>query len=227
MKNTDSKKWNESTFYELIEVDPQASSREIHAAYMRAKQTYSPDSPALYTMFSPEEARELSKLIEEAFFTLSNQNRRQQYDLQLAQSGHPIFSNLLKDEKKSKTMTSLHPISINPEPSLVTSSKVPAGYGKTKFGVYKEDPEFEKQLQQPTFCNGEFLQKIRTYKNVSLEQLSEETRISKSYLSALEADRRDQLPAPVFIRGFVLQVARALIVSDKLADAYMKSIRKN
>src|SRR5438045_2686451 len=87
---------DESSYYEILEIEPTASGRDVHTAYMRAKETYSPDSPALYTMFTPEEARELLKMIEEAFTVLSNQVKRQEYDLSLARRGHPAFASLLK-----------------------------------------------------------------------------------------------------------------------------------
>src|SRR5690242_16165078 len=93
---------SEANYYEILEVAPSATGREVHMAYMRAKETYSPGSPALYTMFTPDEARQLLKMIDEAFSVLSNQTKRQEYDLSLARRGHPAFSSLLakiKDEK--------------------------------------------------------------------------------------------------------------------------------
>jgi DnaJ-class molecular chaperone len=68
------------TYYELLEVKPTAGPSEIYSAYQRARNTYSPNSPALYSMFTPEEAKELMKLIEEAYQTLSHQARRREYN---------------------------------------------------------------------------------------------------------------------------------------------------
>ncbi|HVK62501.1 MAG TPA: helix-turn-helix transcriptional regulator, partial [Bdellovibrionales bacterium] len=60
-------------------------------------------------------------------------------------------------------------------------------------------------------------------KNVSLERMSEVTRISKTYLSAVESNDYKNLPAAVFVRGFIVQVARALGLEDqKVANSYMK-----
>ncbi|NJL25091.1 MAG: DnaJ domain-containing protein [Calothrix sp. SM1_5_4] len=71
------------TYYELLEVSPTAGSSEIYAAYQRARNTYSANSPALYSMFTPQEAQELMALIEEAYQTLSHQARRREYDIKL------------------------------------------------------------------------------------------------------------------------------------------------
>ena len=56
-----------TNYYEILEVTPDAAATEIHKAYQRARQTYSQDNPALYSMFSPDEARELLRLIDEAY----------------------------------------------------------------------------------------------------------------------------------------------------------------
>ncbi|MBK9040786.1 MAG: DnaJ domain-containing protein [Bdellovibrionales bacterium] len=73
----------DQTYYEILEVASDATQQQIHAAYHRARNTYSPESPALYSMFTREEARDLMSLIEEAFSTLSNQTKRKDYDKQL------------------------------------------------------------------------------------------------------------------------------------------------
>ena len=69
-----------TNYYEILEVSPEAPSHEIHRAYQRARETYSQDNPALYSMFSAEEARELLRMIEEAFAVLSNASLRRSYD---------------------------------------------------------------------------------------------------------------------------------------------------
>jgi len=112
---------DESSYYEILEIDPSASGREVHMAYMRAKETYSPESPALYTMFTPDEARQLLKMIDEAFSVLSNQMKRQEYDLTLARKGHPSFSGLLKNAQPEK----LEPRVQRAKPNLAAAPRPP------------------------------------------------------------------------------------------------------
>src|ERR1700733_1752237 len=78
-----SERYEGQTYYELLEITPQAGPGEIYNAYQRARATYSPSSPALYSMFTPQEAQELMTLIEEAYQTLSHQARRHDYDLKM------------------------------------------------------------------------------------------------------------------------------------------------
>lgn len=57
---------------------------------------------------------------------------------------------------------------------------------------------------------GSWLREHRLAAGFELEQAAEETRISYGYLDAIEADRFDVLPAPVYVRGFVRLYARFL-----------------
>jgi cytoskeleton protein RodZ len=45
---------------------------------------------------------------------------------------------------------------------------------------------------------------------VSLEEIARTTRVAQRYLESLEADAYDELPAPVFIRGFIRAYCQAL-----------------
>ena len=57
----------------------------------------------------------------------------------------------------------------------------------------------------------------------ALTATSDEIRVIKSTLVALEANDTDALPVAVFTRGFVVQFARALGLNEKkITDAYMK-----
>jgi cytoskeletal protein RodZ len=61
------------------------------------------------------------------------------------------------------------------------------------------------------------------YRGVSVEQLAEEIRVTKTTLHALETNDIEALPVPVFTRGFVVGITRALGLDEKkITDAYMK-----
>lgn len=212
---------NEQNYYELLEVAPTAAPHEIHIAFQRAKKTYSPDSPALYTMFTEHEAKELLALIEEAYGVLSSQSRRDAYDRSLAQ--------------KSATSSAQLPDFPAPTSAKVTNiseaksrdGSLPPGHARTRFGTFPIQADVEEEIRTSTSADGQFLKKVRTYKKISLEQLSGETRISKTYLTALENNDYEALPAAVFVRGFVVQVARALGVPEQqAASAYMEHFKK-
>jgi cytoskeleton protein RodZ len=57
---------------------------------------------------------------------------------------------------------------------------------------------------------GRYLQAIRLEKKISLEQVSEQTRIGLGNLLLVEQEDFEQLPAPVFVKGFLRAYANAI-----------------
>ena len=57
---------------------------------------------------------------------------------------------------------------------------------------------------------GQYLQMLRLEKKISLEQVSEETRIGLGMLKLIEKEEHDKLPAEVFVKGFLRAYARAI-----------------
>ncbi|MBI4301934.1 MAG: helix-turn-helix domain-containing protein [Chloroflexi bacterium] len=54
---------------------------------------------------------------------------------------------------------------------------------------------------------GEILKEARQRQGLSLDEVSEATKIRLSYLEAIEAEDYDRLPAPVYVRGFLRSYA--------------------
>ena len=60
---------------------------------------------------------------------------------------------------------------------------------------------------------------MRESRGVSLEEIARVTRVTASYLHALEADDYDSLPVPVFTRGFIRAYCQALGIAPDEAMA--------
>ena len=230
---------SDQTYYELLEVPSSAGPTEIYQAYQRAKSTYSPSSPALYTMFTAEEANQLMGLIEEAYQTLSSKTRRRDYDIQIGLSKAPATP--AKTSTTAATEAPVRQPAMAPMPAMPAAAPkgeemwvgqvrihkekedLPKGFARTRFSVYEIKPEIEEEIKTVQECDGQFLQKMRLYKGVTLDQLSEEIKVGKTLLVALEANDVDGLPIAVFTRGFVIQFAKVLNLNEKqISDAYMK-----
>src|SRR5690554_3163334 len=67
-------------YYEVLEVPIDAGAEEIHKGYVRAKNAYSQDSLALYSLMTKDECMQILELIEEAYSILSEPNKRRLYD---------------------------------------------------------------------------------------------------------------------------------------------------
>lgn len=192
-------------YYEILELKAGAPQNEVTTAYERARITYSGENPAIYTIFSEQEARELLVMIEEAYQVLGNKILRNIYDQRLL-SGRASLNDL--------TYSSIVAASRNLQPPTKPEKKD---------STYKKDPSFEKEIETQEIWSGEFLKKVREYKQISVERMSEITKINSWYITAIERTEPQSLPAVVFVRGYVIQIARALSLDDKkVADSYMK-----
>lgn len=197
-------------YYDILEISPHSPQHEVTSAYERAKLTYSGENPAIYTIFSDDEARNLLRLVEEAYSVLGNKTLRALYDEKIGQSGVKR-EELSFDSLKTESRTQF--------PSM---KKAPAE--KIEYNI---DPQMEKRLSEETNCDGEFLKTVREYKKIPLERLSEITKISAYYISSVEKMDPKSLPAAVFVRGYVAQVCKVLGLDEKrVCDSYMKTFKE-
>ena len=73
---------------------------------------------------------------------------------------------------------------------------------------------------------GEFLQGIRKYHKLRLEDISSKTRISIAHLEALESNQFEKIPSEVIARGFVRSYVRCIGVEEEEALAiFDQSVR--
>jgi cytoskeletal protein RodZ len=70
---------------------------------------------------------------------------------------------------------------------------------------------------------GEQLRKAREARGLTVVQLAEKTRITRHHIENVEADRFEKLPAPVYLRGIVMCLARELrLDGQKVARSYLE-----
>jgi hypothetical protein len=95
-------------------------------------------------------------------------------------------------------------------------------------GQYLSDsPELIQEIESQTEWRGEFLKKIREARSISIDELSSFTKVSKNYLVAIENEAFQSLPAPVFLRGFVTQIAKYLrLRPEGVVQAYMNRVQE-
>ncbi|RMH15145.1 MAG: helix-turn-helix domain-containing protein [Acidobacteria bacterium] len=71
-----------------------------------------------------------------------------------------------------------------------------------------EAPERPAETTADAESFGTWLRRQREGRQIALREIADQSKISLRYLQALEADRFDVLPAPVFAKGFLRQYAR-------------------
>ena len=74
------KRIEEQTLYEILEITPQATPKEIQKAYEHAKETFSQDSPAVYSLFQDQDLDAIRSAVEEAYRVLMDEKLRKQYN---------------------------------------------------------------------------------------------------------------------------------------------------
>jgi cytoskeleton protein RodZ len=69
---------------------------------------------------------------------------------------------------------------------------------------------------------GAWLRTQREARGVTMQAIVDASKISQRYLEALESDRFDVLPAPVFVRGFLREYARVVgLDGDEVVNFYL------
>src|SRR5512136_201115 len=74
------KRIEDQTYYEILEISPTATPREVQRAYDRARETFHADSLAVYSLFSEKEVSSIQARIEEAYRVLIDDGLREGYD---------------------------------------------------------------------------------------------------------------------------------------------------
>jgi hypothetical protein len=75
---------------------------------------------------------------------------------------------------------------------------------------------------------GKILKKEREMRNISLEKIYSFTKIKEHHLAAIEEDRYELLPPPLYVKGYLKVYARHLALDEKdillLYENYLKSL---
>jgi DnaJ-class molecular chaperone len=219
-------------YYDVLEITTNASPQEIESAYLRARNAYSGDSVALYSLMTKDECDSVLTQIEEAYSVIGFPEKRREYDRLRGfnQSGFNLNYSMPSPAQGVASFESRPKDTVQYEDfgSNLIEAKVSKLTAQKKFGLeYEENAEFEREIQNTTDFTGAFLKKIREYKNVSVERMAEMTRISKTHLSALENEELSKLPADVYVRGYVFQYAKVLKLNpDVVAPSYLLHFKK-
>ena len=70
----------EKNYYEILEISPQANQDEVYNGYVKAKNAYSQDSLALYSIMTKDQCLDMVKSIDEAYLIISDPEKRAEYD---------------------------------------------------------------------------------------------------------------------------------------------------
>ncbi len=211
------KSWEELDHYEVLELQPGARFEEIERAYQLTRAAYAEGSMAVYSIFSAADTETIRVRIDEAYRVLADPDDRKSYDEAAGFSGEVIES----DSNASAVAGNLDSFTLGAAP--LKRVQTPSAGVPTAIDVFEElDAEIDEEEHE---FGGPALRRARLRRGVELSQISDVTKISNAYLGRIEAEEFGELPASVYVRGFVTAYARAIGLDPKrVAVSYMERV---
>ncbi len=193
----------EQTYYEILETEPGVSDEEVRRAYRSIKDIYASGSLVIAGLYEDHELAELHARVNAAHDTLFAPDRRRLYDLAL------------------------------PEADLARAVRAAANAGRRAAPAMGPSAAEERAdtseiaFDPDAEVTGEFLRKVRQARGIELGDISQRTKISERYLRALEDEVFTDMPAVVYVRGYIMEYARALrLDAPRITESYIARYRK-
>ncbi len=209
-------RFNNLTYYEMLEIPVNASAFEIREAYKDALTIYDKDSFVTYSLFSNEARDEILQEIEEAFRTLIDVKSRESYNRMIVESGKVNeYAFTKKDKKNPIPIFGIHKSTRGVKPIKRIDNRI----------KNKQAKEISEQILSKEKITGEDLKKLRKATGIELEELYEVTRIRISILKAIESNPLEN-PAPsTYLKGFLKTYANFFQIDHKrLIEGYLMNL---
>lgn len=201
------------THYETLEVRPNASFFDIREAYKEILSIYDAESLSTYSLFTPLERKNILAEVETAFQILSDTEKRNTYDKSLIASGRLTPEMLIPD----KTRTPVPVFHTDLPKNCHSDKRIKEKINEKQVRVLIE------KIQSKGIISGQDLKSIRTAAKINLMDIFEASRISVNILEAIEENFKHQLPAPIYLKGFLKSYAEFLgLIPEKIISGYME-----
>ena len=185
------------TLYDALGVPRGASDEEIRRGYKRQREMYGESSLATASLLTPAQLGAEQGRLDEAYDTLLDSVRRRAYDL-----------STFPDDDANR------PAPPAAKPALAAEQLL-------------LQAELQREIGPDTEFDGALLRKVRESVGVDLGEISARTKIGRPYLAAIEDEDFASLPAPVYVRGFLLELARFLrLDGPQVQRTYLRRMRE-
>lgn len=188
----------EPNLYDVLLTHRSATDEELRRAYKRQREIYQPGSLPLTSLLDDRALDTERARIEEAHDTLLDPMRRRSYDM-----------STFPDEGEEEA----------PESPLVDAAL------EAERAMLRE--ELAQELNAETEFTGALLRKVRESQGTELDEIAAKTKIPTSHLQSLETEDFGSLPAFVYTRGFIQEVAKYLGLDPaQVSKTYLKRYRE-
>ncbi len=187
----------EPTLYSVLGVTRAASDEEIRRAYKRQREIYATGGLATVSLLDGPLLAAAQRKLDEAYDTLLDVVRRRAYDL----STFP-----------------------EPEPEVLSARTTRPALAAEQLMLQEE---LQREIGPETEFTGALLRKVRESQGLELVEISARTKIARAHLQALEEERFEDLPALVYTRGFLVELAKQLRIDPlHVHKTYLRRMRE-
>ena len=187
----------EPNLYDVLWTHQSASDEDLRRAYKRQRELYQPGSLPLSSLLKGDQLRTEQARVEEAHDTLLDPLRRKAYDASVFPA----------QEAEAPARNTALDSALEAERSMLQG-------------------ELAREINGETEFTGTLLRKVRESHGIELHEIAQLTKISSSHLQAIEAERFADLPALVYTRGFVQQLAKFLKLDPtQVSKTYLRRLR--
>jgi flagellar biosynthesis protein FlhG len=185
------------TLYAVLGVTRSASDEEIRRAYKKQREIYASGGLATTSLLDAAQLSGAQRKLDEAYDTLLDAIRRRAYDLSTFPDDDPPI-----------------PSARAQRPALVAEQLM-------------LQEQLQREIGPHTEFTGELLRKVRESQGLELADIAAKTRIARAYLQAIEDERFELLPAVVYARGFVGELAKQLHLDPpQVQKTYLRRLRE-
>ena len=183
--------------YTVLGIGRSSNDEEIRRAFKRQREVYSTGGLATTSLLDDKDLDTAQLRIEEAYDTLLDPVRRRAYDL-----------------------STFPEADAPPMPNNIVRPALAAEQLMLQ-------AELTREIGPDTEFSGQLLRKVRESQGLELSEISSRTKISKPHLVALEEESYASLPAVVYVRGFITELAKYLRLDPvQVQRTYLRRMRE-
>jgi curved DNA-binding protein CbpA len=202
---------DELDHYELLEIPTTATMAEIERAYRLALQTYAEGSLALYSIFESADAAAIRDRLDEAYRVLGDPENRAGYDKLNQAPGRPSGSPVRPGGEGSE-----------PSREGTSSENTMDAFDEIvqEYDALEEDEGSE--------FDGVRLRRTRLFRGFEIDDIADVTKVSRTHLCNIEEENFVDLPADVYVRGFVTAYAKTIGLDPTIVvPSYMARVQES
>lgn len=185
------------TLYEVLGISRTSADDEIRRAVKRQREIFREGSLPLCSVVSPDVLKQVQTRIEEAHDTLLDPVRRRSYDLSTFPDDIPAAAPPQRNRDAAQAA----------ELAMMQA-------------------ELSREINGETEFTGAILRKVRESQGTEITEIAQRTKISIAHLVAIENEAFGDLPALVYVQGFVQQIAKFLKLDPaQVAKTYTRRLR--